>query len=125
MHAAYMACQASLGCSVCAISGVSPDDMPCVAGMELEGNYTEVTSANAAVSISPPQVLAPSGSEESIVFEVVDFSPEWDFASGGAKLILTGGITNDTDADNARIRPLYLKFDETEVRFHTRDPGCQ
>lgn len=49
-----------------------------------------------------------------LVFEVLDFSPDWDWAAGNAKLLLTGSILPGAVGD-AHHRSLFIKFDDVEV----------
>jgi len=46
--------------------------------------------------------------------QVLDFTPEWDYMAGGTKLLLTGSVLPGARTE-AHTRPLYIKFDETEV----------
>ena len=46
--------------------------------------------------------------------QVLDFTPEWDYTAGGTKLLLTGSVLPGARTE-AHTRPLYIKFDQTEV----------
>ena len=48
--------------------------------------------------------------------QVLDFTPEWDYMAGGTKLLLTGSVLPGARTE-AHTRPLYIKFDQTEVHF--------
>ena len=47
--------------------------------------------------------------------QVLDFTPEWDYTAGGSKLLLTGSVLPGARTE-AHTRPLFIKFDQTEVR---------
>ena len=46
--------------------------------------------------------------------QVLDFTPEWDYTAGGTKLLLTGSVLPGARTE-AHTRPLYIKFDQTQV----------
>ncbi len=46
--------------------------------------------------------------------QVLDFTPEWDYTAGGSKLLLTGSVLPGARTE-AHTRPLFIKFDQTEV----------
>ena len=46
---------------------------------------------------------------------MLDFTPEWDYMAGGSKLLLTGSVLPGARTE-AHTRPLFIKFDQTEVR---------
>lgn len=50
-----------------------------------------------------------------VAFQVLDFSPEWDWSCGSAKLLLTGSILAGAQP-NATQQPLFIMFDGIEVR---------
>jgi hypothetical protein len=52
-----------------------------------------------------------SASADSIPFELVDFTPDWDFTVGGAKMILTFKTSDVCIAE----RQLVVMFDEDQV----------
>lgn len=47
-----------------------------------------------------------------------DFTPEWDTTAGGAKLLLTGSMLPQA-RPQAQRGPLYVMFDQLEVRTRT------
>ena len=68
--------------------------------------------SSGAVSLSVPDAEHPPPSE--LAFEVLDFSPEWDWPCGSTKLLLTGSILASTHPDTAHL-PLFIMFDGTQV----------
>ena len=49
-----------------------------------------------------------------VAFQILDFSPEWDWSCGSAKLLLTGSILAGAQP-NANQQPLFIMFDGIEV----------
>ena len=54
---------------------------------------------------------------------MLDFTPEWDCTAGGSKLLLTGSVLPGARTE-AHTRPLFIKFDQTEVCCALYDGAC-
>ena len=55
-------------------------------------------------------------------FEILDYTPDWDFTTGGAKLIVTCSFTDQTNLDVSNAR-LHVMFDNEQVLATVLRPG--
>lgn len=73
------------------------------------------TPANDA---APKQDVAMN--DAGVVFEVVDYAPDWDTPLGGAKLLLT---VQEGEGSSRRRKPLFVQFADQEVPVTILSPG--
>lgn len=48
-------------------------------------------------------------------FEILDYTPDWDFTSGGSKLIVTCSLVDQMSTDIDPHVRLYVMFDQEQV----------
>lgn len=82
-----------------------------------QGVLADTTNTPATDAAAKPDVAM---NDAGVVFEVVDYAPDWDTPQGGAKLLLT---VQEAEGPSRRRKPLFVQFGDQEVPVTILSPG--
>lgn len=97
-------------------SGEAPKD-PTPRRAPQQGVLADTTNTPAPDAAAKSDVAM---NDAGVVFEVVDYAPDWDTSAGGAKLLLT---VQEGEGPSRRRKPLFVQFGDQEVPVTILCPG--